>query len=375
MTVCNQEPVEVQSMPEMPKFSIDWIRFPKHPCADLGVAFTKPKAFVSYGGTGEGKSNIVENISNRYSTVIDAFGSRDNEGLGWCRSHRKDSILFLHGDNVKIDSNWDDITISEFRKTPIEKLGKYKVILSVAKFYVDIREEWYSLVKVMDKLWERESWTEPWCLAVREAANLLYSRESIGESQTQAKNYIIYVIREMRHCGFALALDSIRWFSIDTDIRTIADYTILKGQGIEGLPKTLHFLYNFFDPYDVMQMKVQAFVIVSRKGPIGHGTSTLAYWHKQESENLVEQLGINVQKGERVDFGRQSAHMGDYGHANIVRVRHEFGLSFGKIAEKLKVSDRTTYKHVLRHNEMVRNSGECPLCARVNGPYAKTIVA
>jgi hypothetical protein len=41
-----------------------------------------------------------------------------------------------------------------------------------------------------------------------------------------------------------LALDSVRFFSIDIDIRTLADYLILKSQGMQGLSRDLKWLYS-----------------------------------------------------------------------------------------------------------------------------------
>jgi len=42
--------------------------------------------------------------------------------------------------------------------------------------------------------------------------------------------------------GFALGLDSIRYYAIDIDIRNLADYLILKSQGVQGLAADLQWL-------------------------------------------------------------------------------------------------------------------------------------
>ena len=48
---------------------------------------------------------------------------------------------------------------------------------------------------------------------------------------------ICYLIREARHMGIALGLDSVRYYAIDIDIRNLADYMILKAQGVQELAK------------------------------------------------------------------------------------------------------------------------------------------
>lgn len=322
-----------------------------------------------YGGKGEGKSSLVENVSDRYGTVIDLFGSRDNEALAWCRSPRQDSILFVKGESVELDSRWPTVNANDLK---LSTLKEYKAIISCSAFYSSIKEEWHNLAKIVDKLWRNVTWTKPLCLVIREAANLLYSRISIGESQTQAKNYMVHVIREMRHCGFALALDSIRWFSIDVDIRSIADYTFLKAQGIEGLPDSLHFLYNWYDPYGVMRMDVTKFIIMSRKGPLGDGYATMPYWHKQEREHLMNLFDIKPEYSDMPDLGEKgSSHVGDNEHVRIIQARFESHEGMEKLAEKIGRSSRTVHKHITYHNNAILTQGECDKCARVKSLLSK----
>ncbi|MCJ7633777.1 hypothetical protein MUP77_15495, partial [Candidatus Bathyarchaeota archaeon] len=60
-------------------------------------------------------------------------------------------------------------------------------------------------------------------LVCREAANFYYSRLNVSDSQIFAKSQMIYLIREARHMGLALGLDSIRYYAIDIDIRNLSD--------------------------------------------------------------------------------------------------------------------------------------------------------
>ncbi len=353
----------------LPSITLTWDRFPNKPSANLAAALKKAMLFGIYGGKDAGKSALAETIASKYSKVIDVFGSRDNEALGWLRSPRKDSALLLKGASVKINSQWDSCNMADLT---LKKISEYDVLISCASFYGDIREEWRGVLQLMNRLWRRTHYTEPWCLTMREAANLLYARVSIGETQAQAKNEAIYVLREMRHCGIALAADSIRWYAIDIDIRSLADYMFLKAQGIEGLPDSLGFLYSWYDPFWIMGMDRNQFVVMSRLGPLGHGTSTLPFWHKLEREDLLTQFDIDLEYGEIPDLGERRSHVGDYEHVRIVKIRIESKDSMARIAAKLGRSPTTIQKAIAHHNLMLEAVGECDMCARVNCKDSKT---
>lgn len=356
-----------------PEIRIHWIRFATDPSANFKNALGRPLAFAVMGGTGAGKSALIELIASKYPKIIDLYGSRDNEGLAWLRSPFKDSVLLLKGNSTKIDCNVADVkNILDLR---IRDFQNYKVMISCSAFYSKVEEEWYSLIKLMDKLWHRTHWIQPWCILIREASNLIYSRLSLGETQQLAKSYLIYVIREMRHCGFAVALDTIRWYSIDIDFRSIADYTFIKNVGIDGLPAPLKFMYKYFDAYGIMRIPVNAFAVVSRKGPIGFGTSICPAWHKEEREDLLREFDIQIKYGE-LPFTGEMKHgkVSDYEHVRIIKVRIESDLSMDKLSKKLNRSSRTIHTHIHMHNNMIHAIGECDKCMRVGSSYAKTIL-
>jgi len=352
---------------------VRWIRFPKDATANLESSLKSPKAHAIVGGIRSGKSSLLELLGSKHKKIIDLYGSRDNEGLAWLRSPFKDSVLLLKGQSAKVDCNCADVMNTIDVK--LKDLEKYKVVISVSSFYSRIEEEWYSISKFFDKLWHRTHWHEPWCVLIREASNLVYSRLSLGETQQMAKSYMIYVIREMRHCGFALVIDTIRWHSIDIDLRTIADYTFIKAQGIEGLPRSLRFVYRYFKPYGVMRMPVNKFIILSRHGPIGFGSSICPPWHKQEKENLLAKFDIRTSYSElpynaERGFGRVS----DYEHLRIIKARIETGKGMEKLAEDLGRSSKTIFKHINVHNNMIHAVGECDRCLRVGSPFAKQLI-
>jgi hypothetical protein len=357
----------------IPEIYCNWKRFPKDPSTHFYDSFKKASAYGIVGGKGKGKSSLAEAICSHFPKIIDIYGSRDNEGLAWCRSPFKDSVAFLKGNSVTIDCNCaDTLNASDITWRDLEK---YKVVVSCAAFYTNMQEEWHCLGKLVDKLWRRMSWTEPWCVLIREASNLLYSRISLGDNQQAAKNYIIYVLREMRHCGYAVVLDTLRWYSIDIDVRTLADYTFLKAQGIEGLPRGLRFIYAYYSPSSIMRMKVYGFVTVSREGPIGHGYFDFPYWHKLETENLLQQLDLRITYKDVPYSGDDMAtHVSDYEHVRIVKARIESTDGMEKLGDKIGRSSRTIFKHIKKHNAMVASVGECDKCLRVNSQYSKTLI-
>jgi len=358
-----------------PKVTIKWRRFSRDPSSHFDEALKKPTAMVVYGRTGSGKSSLVECLAHHYKTVIDLFGSRDNESLAWCRSPRQDSVLLLKGISTDVSCSWP---VKNAVDVTLEDIERYKAVVNCSAFYSNMKEECLAMEKLMTKLWYRTHWNDVWCLAIREAANLLYSRLSIGENQQEAKSYIIYVLREMRHCGIAPIVDAIRWFSIDIDIRSIAQYTFLKAQGIEGLPKNLHFIYKFYNPYGVMRMGVNKFIAVSAAGPLGDGRNDCPYWHKTEKENLLKLLDIRIDRSNAPDLTETSgSHVNEYEHVRIVQTRFESPegeRSMEKISAKVGRSSATVYKHIAYHNNTVKSMGECDKCSRVKSLLSKQLL-
>ncbi|MCJ7635174.1 hypothetical protein MUP77_22625 [Candidatus Bathyarchaeota archaeon] len=81
-----------------------------------------------------------------------------------------------------------------------------------------------------------------------------------------------YLVREGRHCGLTLALDSLKWTSVDIDIRSLSDYLIFKSQGLTGLSHDLSWLYGLILPRSLQNMKPEHFVVLTRRGAVGIGS-------------------------------------------------------------------------------------------------------
>jgi len=105
----------------------------------------------------------------------------------------------------------------------------------------------------------------------REVANLMYSRMKVAENQALAKAFLTYWLRESRHSGCSLGVDSQRFMALDIDVRSLADFLVFKAQGALGIPRDLWFLYRVFEPAWLQYMKPREFAILSRRGDIGIG--------------------------------------------------------------------------------------------------------
>jgi hypothetical protein len=248
-------------------------------------------------------------------------------------------------------------------------------VISCSAFYQKPKEEFYSIGIFMEKFYRRIHFDpkDIWCVVIREAANLLYSRQTLGDRQAEAKAQMTYMFREMGHHGIALALDSIRWRALDIDIRELADYTFMKGQGITGLPNELTWLYSWFDPYGIMRMGKEKFILISQDGPIGHGSCGYPYWHKEEGEDLLKLFDIEVKYSdapEQVDNGQN--HMNPYEHAQIIQTRYEKKMSYNKLGIEFSRSTKTIKDTIDRHNRAIRVIGQCELCTGTKSLLNKT---
>jgi len=167
-------------------------------------------------------------------------------------------------------------------------------------------------------------------------------------------------------------LDSVRFYAIDIDIRNLADYIILKAQGVQGLAKDLGWLYSYFNLSTIRNMKPQYFSIITRKGALGLGEFPYPSWHKREKENILKAVGIEVEYGESLYEGEYRGTfrtVSDKEHAEMIRLYIEEEMSVEKIASMLNRSSRTPYEHIKQHNKTIKTSGFCPSCRRVKSLY------
>lgn len=336
------------------------------------ITFTRPSTWFCLGLRGEAKSSFLEHLAMQYlekdAVVFDLFASRDGENLAWLRSpYAKDKkILLVKGENVDVKGSFP---VKQVDALTLQDVENNDIIISSSPLHLNVDQEFYNAGRITDLLYKRIKHKKLCFLIIREAANFYYSRLKVSDSQTQAKANMIYCIREARHVGLALGLDSIRYYAIDIDIRNLSDYLILKSQGVQGLASDLHWLYSFFDPFAFMRMPKQMFFIISKTGALGLGQFPYHTWHKEEREDIVSNVGLKIEYGEVLDMGADKGSfktVGDLEHVQIVNTYAE-GAGMQKIAAQKGRSTRTIQVHIVRHNDAVKRSGFCPVCKRANG--------
>ena len=130
-----------------------------------------------------------------------------------------------------------------------------------------------------------------------------------------------------------------------------------------------------------MRCPVNAYSVVSRKGPLGFGISRCPEWHKEEHENLLALFDINISYKELpyIPEGKM-ANVGDYEHLRILKARMTMKgkagkpLGMEKLAKDLQRSSGTVHRHINYHNNRVHSVGICDKCERVGSELAKVAV-
>jgi len=208
-------------------------------------------------------------------------------------------------------------------------------------------------------------------MIMRESANLYYSRLRVSDNQLTAKAESTYLIREARHVGLAVGLDTLKYTSVDLNVRSVLDYLVLKSQGMLGFPSDMQWLYGYFSPHIVRNMPPQYFCMVTRKGALGVGSFPEVEWHKREKENIMKAVELKVEHGERVDYGESRRVYRTAGDEEHIQVIDDYfsGLSMGKIAKKTDRSSATILAQIQGHNEAMEKFGFCVKCRRLKGKH------
>jgi hypothetical protein len=358
---------------EWSNMEIVWIRGREH------ISFNRTASWFTLGVRGSGKSTLLETLGIQYLEkghhIFDLFASRDGENLAWLRNPNVDhsDVLLVHGDNVEVvKAPCESRPVS---KLSLNDLEDYKILISSSPLYSSPDDEFRQVAKITDLLYRRLSWKNLVCLLVRESANLYYSRIKIGDSQLNAKASMIYFIREARHLGITLALDTLRFTAVDIDIRGTIDFLIFKALGIQGLPRDLFWVYKYIEPSVMRRMKPSEFVIMTRTGCLGLGVFPDLSWHKRERENILKEVGIKIEYGKELVYSQDKgtfSTMGDKEHAVLVREYIESGQGMVAISKRLDISSATVSNHVRAHNKELASSGECSRCNRVDSQYSRS---
>jgi hypothetical protein len=339
------------------------------------IKYTRPDMYFCLGMRGSGKSTFLETTAEGFlhagNGVLDLFGSRDGESLAWLRSPwaKDKKILLLKGENVDVKCSWpcknaEDLQLNDFEQ--------YDLIISSSPLYANIDQEFSDAATIENKLYQRLQYDKIVFMCCREASNFFYSRLKVSDNQLFAKSEMTYLLRESRHMGVSLGLDSIRSYAIDIDIRQLSDYMILKAQGVQGLSRELKWLYSYIDATLLRKLPPDKFFVVTKNGSIGAGVFGEITWHKQERENILEEVGVSREIGEQMNEGKNKGTfktVSDKEHKEIISRYGEGNISMGKLAEELMRSPTTINVHINAHNASVEKTGFCAVCKRAKCSY------
>jgi len=333
--------------------------------------FMRAAIWLILGIKGSGKSALIETLALYSDQIIDLFGSRDNENLCWLRDTSPiDDILLVIGDNVDLNCSWPTVRVSDLK---LSDILSHELTTTCNAFYSSQDQRFIGVGAIIDRLWLRDGYNSFIDILIREASSFLYSRMKIeGANMKEAKADFIFMQREMRHLGYSMKIDTIRWTSIDKEMRDLADYLVVKKTGRNSLPTDINYLYKYCSPIGFATMRPDRFV-VQTDYPIGLGYSGLPKFHKLGGESLMKELDLNPEYGEEIELST-AQQVGDMQHAEIIRLAHE-GMSQGNIARKVGRSSATVNGHIQRrHNRQILNGGECEYCARVGSDLSKTLI-
>ncbi len=370
-------------MAESERLAVHWHRRPAE------FSFKKPNLHVVVGARDEGKSNLLELMGEEYAMegacILDLSGARDGEGLAQLRNPdmQGKNVLLLHGDNVRVTAPHADCKpASHFR---VDDLMTYDLIVSSNPLYDDFRDEFRNIAIITDEIFRRRYWTRLVYTIVREAANIYASRIFIGEDQNEAKSVMIYLLRESRHTGMAMGIDSQRWTAVDIDIRELSDHNMFKAIGNADLNKNKSYIFCYIDPEKLRGLPKNTFITDTAKAGLGTGICDKVTWHKDTHEDIVSLLDLDVYYEKEEKANPDSSHkppsqqpkqIGAFQHSEIMRLYVEGqndadgALGMGRIAELIQRSSKSVWQHIVDHNLTAKSLGACPACRRANGKYA-----
>jgi hypothetical protein len=344
------------------------------------ISWSRPYVWLTLGVRGAGKSSFLEHLAEQHlesgNCVLDLFACRAGENLAWLRSKwaKEKRILLLSDENAIVEAP-DSIAVKPYTKLSLKDFEDFDLIINSSPLYRSLDAEYSSCNYIIDRLWHRLHWSRLIFTVCREASSLMYSRLKVVENQQSAKAFLIYWLRESRHVGCSLGLDSVRLSSLDVDVRSLADYTVFKSLGSGGLPRELWFIYRYIEPSFLQSMKQSQFVILSRRGHLGVGVFPYPTWHKTEGEDILSKLRIKVvfeEKPEEGVFRGRYTTLSDQEHADLIDMYVNQGLSMGKIAERMKRSDKSVFDHINKHTKDVLRIGYCPKCRRAGSKLDTT---
>lgn len=299
----------------------------RKPSAFSGKITLKADIIATIGGIrGGGKSGLLFNIATHWPKVIGLYGSLDDEILTLLRAHKYlrkwEQCLILGPEGVDVTSSWDYKYYGDLTWADMEK---YEVIVMPQKIHQQPKTFSLGCEYVASFLLRRPAVKDYWFLCVTEAANIMWARQSLKNAKLdQAKAYLVWLLRQLRHVGVAIGMDSQYLLALDKEVRNISDYTFLKNLGAFSLPPDLEWVYGYVPPPAIRALYPNEFVATDKFAGVYCGWFRLPPWHKQPKENIYESLGIRWEWGDpelrKFDVAEVNTHQEDMAvHSEIVR--------------------------------------------------------
>ncbi|MDE2040545.1 MAG: hypothetical protein KGO96_13085 [Elusimicrobia bacterium] len=323
--------------------------------------------YTAGGIKGGGKSALIWNISANFRKFIGAYGSKDDEVLAALRAKKYarkiggtmeknlegwDRGLIVGPPTTSVTSSWDYVS---YDKLTLNDIFNHDVIVTPNRLFQTPTAFFTGTQRLVDTLWSRPFAPkgQNWFLQIFEAANILYARITMKRAKMdQAKAYLIFLMREMRHMGISMGMDSQYMVSLDREVRTNADYTFIKNMGSDMLPRDIKWMHHWVTPDGLAGMYPDEFVCKDKWGGIYLGRFKLPPWHKEPDEDIYKSLGIKFDFGD--DALREELAAED---TEDVQMHKEIVEAFQRIrtikgtARETGHDKETVKKHVLRHND------------------------
>lgn len=273
----------------------------RKPNAFAGQIELEGDKICTIGGIrGGGKSALLENLAANWPKVIGLYGSLDDEILALLRAYKYlkkfERGLILGPKTTSVTSSWNyeyygDLSFADFQK--------YDVIVMPQKIHTTPKSFSLGCEHVSNFLLKRPSVTDYWFLIVYEAANIMWARQSLKNAKLdQAKAYLVWLLRQLRHVGVSIGMDSQYLLALDKEVRGISDYTFFKNLGQFSLPPEMEWIYGYSPPNGIRALYPNEFVATDKFGGVYSGWFKLPPWHKTPKENIYEMLGIKYEFGD-----------------------------------------------------------------------------
>ena len=252
------------------------------------------------GKQNSGKSALGETIMYTYvrhgSTAYDFYAANDNESLVALNSPYKDMVWLVHGDDVKLDCNYNTIKISDLY--PSKSPGQ-RIYVTNKRFYKTASSKFAALLKFTTRAGDRDAWNRVDVVFIREAQKYISSqtRSNQAKNKKEAGDNFSDFQEEMVHSGFAIIMDAQRQMEVSKSVRELTKFWYLKNMGRMQLPEEIHWIYSDntvdFDLNSLRHLEPDQFLLLTDNNSIGIGTFEMPDWHIHRGSGLLHSLGIH----------------------------------------------------------------------------------